>query len=181
MQLTGYSESFRDRLVTPALAAQIQQKMPERLQLHNEWKLVYSLEQNGASLRTLYNLAAPKDVHQHGYVLAVKDAKQTVFGAYLNEPPHVAEAIRFTGNGDCFLWRLSKDGFQAFPYTQKNDFIMYCTHQFISIGGGDGHDGLWLDDSLERGVSYHTQTFDNEPLSMQGTKFQILNVELWKI
>lgn len=45
----------------------------------------------------------------------------------------------------------------------------------------DGHYGLWLDDSLAKGVSNTCPTFGNEPLSDEGTKFSILAVELWYI
>lgn len=45
----------------------------------------------------------------------------------------------------------------------------------------DGHYGLWLDSSLEKGVSAPSQTFGNEPLSDEGTKFDILGVEVWYV
>lgn len=45
----------------------------------------------------------------------------------------------------------------------------------------DGHYGLWLDDNLERGISSTCPTFGNEPLSDDGTKFEVLGVELWYI
>jgi hypothetical protein len=49
------------------------------------------------------------------------------------------------------------------------------------MSGSDGHYGLWLDDSLERGVSSACPTFGNEPLSDEGEKFDILGVEIWHI
>ena len=45
----------------------------------------------------------------------------------------------------------------------------------------DGHYGLWLDSSLEKGVSAPSQTFGNEPLSDEGTKFDIVGVEVWYV
>jgi hypothetical protein len=46
----------------------------------------------------------------------------------------------------------------------------------------DGRYGLWLDDIFEKGVSSCCPTFGNEPLSEDtGGKFEILDVELWKI
>jgi hypothetical protein len=71
--------------------------------------------------------------------------------------------------------------FKAFPYSGENDYMMLCEHGFLSVGGGDGHYGLWLDDSFERGISSHCLTFGNEPLSEEGEKFGILGVELWSI
>ena len=45
----------------------------------------------------------------------------------------------------------------------------------------DGHYGLWLDGSLEKGVSSTCPTFGNEPLSEEGTKFDVIGVEVWYI
>lgn len=48
--------------------------------------------------------------------------------------------------------------------------------------GRDGKYGLWLDDTFEKGVSSSCPTFGNEPLSEDtGGKFEILDVELWRI
>lgn len=71
--------------------------------------------------------------------------------------------------------------FKAFPYSGVNDYMIFCETGFFSLGGGDGHYGLWLDSSLEKGVSAPSQTFGNEPLSDEGTKFDILGVEVWYI
>ncbi|OAL54820.1 oxidation resistance protein 1 [Pyrenochaeta sp. DS3sAY3a] len=71
--------------------------------------------------------------------------------------------------------------FKAFPYSGVNDYMIFCEHGFLSVGGGDGHYGLWLDDNLEHGVSDTCPTFGNEPLSDDGKKFEVMGVELWYI
>jgi len=71
--------------------------------------------------------------------------------------------------------------FKAFPYSGVNEYYAYCEAHSLSVGGGDGRYGLWLDDSLERGVSSTSLTFGNEPLSDEGEKFHVLGVELWAI
>ncbi|KAF2122130.1 hypothetical protein BDV96DRAFT_640195 [Lophiotrema nucula] len=71
--------------------------------------------------------------------------------------------------------------FKAFPYSGVNDYMIFCEQSYLSVGGGDGHYGLWLDDNLENGVSSSCPTFGNEPLSDDGTKFEVLGVELWYI
>lgn len=71
--------------------------------------------------------------------------------------------------------------FKAFPYTGENDFSIFCQPEYLSVGGGDGKYGLWLDDSLNKGVSDTCPTFGNEALSDEGTKFDILGVEVWYI
>lgn len=71
--------------------------------------------------------------------------------------------------------------FKAFPYSGVNDYLIYCEHDYLSVGGGDGHYGLWLDSSLENGVSSACMTFGNEGLSDEGEKFEILGVEIWHV
>ncbi len=51
----------------------------------------------------------------------------------------------------------------------------------MSVGGGDGRYGLWLDRVLETGVSAACLTFGNEPLSEEGGKFEVLGVEVWVV
>ncbi|KAK5685771.1 oxidation resistance protein 1, partial [Elasticomyces elasticus] len=68
--------------------------------------------------------------------------------------------------------------FKAFPYSGVNDYMMFCETGFLSLGGGDGHYGLWVDSNLENGVSAGCQTFGNEPLSDEGVKFDIVGVEV---
>ena len=57
--------------------------------------------------------------------------------------------------------------------------MIFCDHNYISIGGGDGRYGLWLDNVLERGISSTCPTFGNEPLSEEGEKFEVMGVEIW--
>jgi hypothetical protein len=59
--------------------------------------------------------------------------------------------------------------------------MILCEKGFLSVGGGDGKSGLWLNDSLARGVSSPCPTFGNEPLSDLGEKFEVLGVEVWVV
>ncbi|KAL8874323.1 MAG: hypothetical protein Q9174_000322 [Haloplaca sp. 1 TL-2023] len=69
--------------------------------------------------------------------------------------------------------------FKAFPYSGVNDYLIFCEHGFLSVGGGDGKYGLWLDGVLERGISSPCMTFGNEGLSEEGEKFEVVGVEVW--
>ncbi|KAI9045541.1 putative oxidative stress response protein Oxr1 [Aspergillus affinis] len=71
--------------------------------------------------------------------------------------------------------------FKAFPYSGVNDYMMFCETGFLSLGGGDGRYGLWVDSSFEKGVSSACQTFGNEPLSDEGDKFDVIGVEVWYV
>lgn len=71
--------------------------------------------------------------------------------------------------------------FKAFPYSGVNDFMIYCQRDCLSVGGGDGRYGLWLDNDLETGISETCPTFGNEPLSDDGKKFDVLGIEVWYV
>jgi len=239
--LRGYhpSTSPSAQLLSRSLAEEIRLLVPPRLQLCEEWNLVYSLEQDGVSLGTLYKKCDDLRGLRNGFVLVVKDRDGGLFGAYLTEAPHPSP--HYYGTGECFLWRasilspmhihnlplppsadttnaqrsttISNQGpggqllsptsslapptpnspafsststperirFKAFPYSGINDYMMLCETGFLSVGGGDGHYGLWLDDTFDKGISSSCPTFGNEPLSEEGDKFEIIGVELWSI
>ncbi|KAK4156426.1 hypothetical protein C8A00DRAFT_30710 [Chaetomidium leptoderma] len=234
LQLAGFSDETRQdaRLLTAPIAEEIRIMVPTRLGIVDEWRLVYSLEQDGASLATLYEKCAQYQGVRVGFVLCVKDCEGGLFGAYLSDHPHPAP--KYFGTGECFLWRASvltslppppstidnnnnnnlrtttlpappnnttekqhprspttttppppppqqSIRFKAFPYSGMNEYYMQCETHFLSLGAGDGKYGLWLNDSLERGVSATSQTFGNEPLSDEGEKFGVLGVEMWVI
>lgn len=171
----------KNRILNTELAENIRHLMPMRLQVSSKWEQAYSLEGNGASLRTLYDQVRPKTKYQHGYVLLLRDSLGGVFGAYSNTPFKAETGGHFYGNADCFLFKATGDRFEAFPYTGENDFVIFSTPKFLSFGGGDGHYSLWMDDNLDKGVSYRTPTFGNEVLSAEGSKFHIVAVEVWRV
>lgn len=236
--LTGYNESTPEtaRLLSRALAEEIRLLVPPRLQLCEDWRLVYSLEEHGVSLGTLYKRCEDLRGLRNGYVLVVRDGEGGLFGAYLTDVPR--PSAHYYGTGECFLWKASildvkammkvenlppppsadtthlesrittiasstspssssstlappqigtgastpeRIRFKAFPYSGVNDYMMLCDQSFLSVGGGDGHYGLWLDDNFEKGISSACLTFGNEPLTEKGEKFSILGVELWSI
>lgn len=245
------------QILSTALAEEIRLLVPPRLQLAETWQLVYSLEEDGVSLATLYNKCGAASLPKRSsFILAVRDAAGGIFGAYLTDAPHPSAS--FYGTGECFLWRASvlpssailanlppppsasdsdtlvgrsttilspttthssssssqqqhlrpsspsstlknngrrdassptRSGattpdrirFKAFPYSGVNDYLIFCEHGFLSVGGGDGRYGLWLDGVLERGVSSPCMTFGNEGLSEEGEKFEVVGVEVWCI
>lgn len=59
LSLKGYKSSTKRRLLDDELASNIRNLLPARLQLFDEWDLVYSLEQHGVSLNTLYQRSNP--------------------------------------------------------------------------------------------------------------------------
>ena len=83
------------------------------------------------------------------------------------------------GNGTATPTELIR--FKAFPYSGVNDYLIFCEQSYLSVGGGDGKYGLWLDGVLERGVSGSCMTFGNEGLSEEGEKFEVVGVEVWSV
>lgn len=338
LSLVGFdpATSPSAQILSRALAEEIRLLVPPRLQLADTWSLVYSLEQDGVSLATLYKKCASSDLPKSSsFVLVIRDAaggvrfnffspicsssplpccqdflwplfklqsstsiprtktcthqtikpststptplltflipkrliNSQIFGAYLTDPPRPSPS--FYGTGECFIWRASllpstsllsislppppsapttaslprsttiasptspsassqpspnhshnhadptqqqrhsqyenqnhNDRlspfssslppsststqattallrFKAFPYSGINDYLIFCQPAFLSVGGGDGRYGLWLDAVLERGVSSPCLTFGNEGLSEEGPKFEVVGVEVW--
>lgn len=77
LQLVGFSEETRAdaRLLTEPIAEEIRIMVPARLSIVDEWHLVYSLDQDGASLATLYEKCARYQGKRVGFVLCVKDCE----------------------------------------------------------------------------------------------------------
>ncbi|KAK6523947.1 oxidation resistance protein 1, variant 2 [Arthrobotrys megalospora] len=140
-------------LLTKAIAEEIRLLIPARLQLHETWTLMYSLEEHGVSLSTLY-----QRLGKGAFVFVVKDTSDGIFGAFANESIQPS-AGRYYGTGECFLWKaatlLSSSSasslslsnqisskspddirFKAFPYSGVNDYMILCDRDFISFGGG---------------------------------------------
>ncbi|OAA81872.1 TLDc [Akanthomyces lecanii RCEF 1005] len=105
--LNGYKDNTPadSRLLSNAVAEEIRNMVPERLRIVEDWNLVYSLEQDGSSLSTLYQKCRAYEGRRTGFVLVVQDQEGGTFGAYLSEHPHPAPS--YFGNGECFLWRAS--------------------------------------------------------------------------
>lgn len=61
------------KLLSPAVAEEIRTMVPERLRIVDDWHLIYSLEQDGASLATLYQRCRQFEGKRAGFVLVVKD------------------------------------------------------------------------------------------------------------
>ncbi|KAI0467292.1 hypothetical protein F4859DRAFT_518243 [Xylaria cf. heliscus] len=111
VSLNGYRDDTEpeERLLARGVAEEIRTFLPERLKIMEDWRLVYSLYQNGSSLATLYQLCERYRGVRAGFVLVVRDGKDgegaEIFGAYLTEAPHPASS--YYGTGECFLWRAS--------------------------------------------------------------------------
>lgn len=67
-----------ERLLARGVAEEIRTFLPERLKIAEDWRLVYSLYQDGSSLATLYKLCDEYRGRRVGFVLVVRDGKDGV-------------------------------------------------------------------------------------------------------
>ncbi|KAH3662198.1 hypothetical protein OGAPHI_005446 [Ogataea philodendri] len=198
LQLLGYKSTTHHKLLHSELAEELRLHIPPILQISHSWSLLYSLEQDGTSLNTLYSRVQPavgeSTTRRKGYLLVVMDTQHRIFGAYMNEYLRPLDKKHYYGNGDCFLWKAERDTIRnistletsgeqlrlkVFPYTSVNDYIIYSNHDFISIGSGNGRFGLYIGGNFESGATDSVETFGNEPLTTE--RFNILGLEIWKI
>lgn len=72
-QVAEDADDAPTNLLTAAVAEEIRTMIPERLRIVEDWRLVYSLEQDGASLATLYQKCRHYEGQRVGFVLVVQD------------------------------------------------------------------------------------------------------------
>lgn len=78
--LRGYREGtpHSARLLSQAVAEEVRAMVPERLRIVEDWRLVYGLDQDGASLTTLYQRCRQYEGRRVGFVLVVRDEEGAV-------------------------------------------------------------------------------------------------------
>ena len=159
-------------LLTEDMVSQLQPYLPCHI-IGIDMLLAYSMKIHGMSLRSLYNHCEP--YQDLPCILLIKDTRQYVFGAYLSEG--IIESPKYYGSGETFLFRLSPDQ-KCFFWQGSNHYFMMGTHEYFTVGAGDGNFALYLDEMLEKGTSNRSLTFYNEVLSSDSS-FDVLTVEVW--
>ncbi|KAF9494142.1 TLD-domain-containing protein [Pleurotus eryngii] len=183
-----------DEVLSTGLADLIRPHLPALSRLSRKWNLVYSLDQHGISLNTLYDrcerLGQTKTstgTTNRGALIAIKDSGNVVFGAWMGEGIRMTKGRGYYGSGESFLWRFANHKLDVYKWTGKNGYVTLCESGFISFGGGDGHYGLYLDDTLFDGSSAKCPTFDNDPLCSPGPEkagavsFECVGLEVWSV
>uniref|UniRef100_A0A3P9HS94 TLDc domain-containing protein n=2 Tax=Oryzias latipes TaxID=8090 RepID=A0A3P9HS94_ORYLA len=108
-------------------------------------------------------------------LIVIKDSLDEIFGAFLSHPLRPSET--FYGTGETFLFMLHPR-FKCFKWTGENSFFIKGDLDCFAIGGGSGHFGLWVDESLYVGRSSPCYTFNNCCLS-ETADFHIMELEVW--
>ncbi len=152
------SSILLDHMLT--LLVQLRPHLPALARLPNTWTLLYSLDQHGISLNTLYSRCTippgGKAPGSTGSLLVAQDAEGGVFGAWVSEGIHLSHGSYY-GGGDSsvsrvllsrpnilmpnfsFLWsRRSRhaDSLEVFKWSGRNDYVALCDTDSISFGGG---------------------------------------------
>ncbi|KAI9140387.1 TLDc domain-containing protein, partial [Paraphysoderma sedebokerense] len=156
------------------------------LRLSTQLKLIYSMDQHGISLHTVYNNMQDAvnggKVSPKGFLIVVQSTEGDLFGAFISDILHPRAG--YYGTGECFLWKLEPTSSPITPstWTGKNDYFILSEVGFFAVGGGDGDFGLYLDSNLEHGHSASVPTFGNEVLTCTGGKeFMCCGFEVWGI
>ncbi|CAG8732207.1 20751_t:CDS:2 [Dentiscutata erythropus] len=159
-----------DPVLTETIAEQIRLKLPRRLRLMLSWNLLYSLDQDGTSMTTMYHKVKDKGP----LVLVIKDMDEQVFGAFVTEPFKIRPSYYGTGEWD----DSSQSTVKCYLWTGRNEYMILSEHDCLAIGGGDGKVGLWIDADLQQGHSERCDTFDNDILS-SSPEFDCIGFEVW--
>ncbi|XP_055997399.1 nuclear receptor coactivator 7-like isoform X3 [Ostrea edulis] len=149
----------------------LNQHMPPRT-IGYPWTLVYSTEQHGFSLKTLY-----RDMHgvDSPVMLLVKDTDDFIFGALTS--CELKPSDHFYGTGESFLFTFYPE-FKVFRWTGDNNFFIKGNQESLSIGAGQGLFGLWFDEGLYHGQTHRCDTYDNDILT-SSEDFIVKVLEAW--
>ncbi|KAF5345521.1 hypothetical protein D9758_012017 [Tetrapyrgos nigripes] len=180
-------------VLSSTLADELRSHLPALSRLPKTWTLLYSLDQHGISLNTLYTKCEAQPqlksgsniITKVGAFVVMKDSNDMIFGVYVGDGVHKGRG--YYGSGESFLWKYDHGKLTVFKWTGKNEYVALCEPDYISFGGGDGAYGLYLDDSLFDGSSARCPTFENEPLCSPGPKkgrsvtFECVGLEVWGV
>ncbi|KAJ3258740.1 hypothetical protein HK103_003334 [Boothiomyces macroporosus] len=131
--------------------------LPPILQEASNVTLLYSLENHGISIHTLYHNTAEKGP----CLVVIKDTNGQLFGAFSSEELHIQPGYY----GNVSFGRCREKTFKCTTRLER----MITTH---------GKFGLWIDDELNNGHSEKCETFNNEMLS-SSTEYNIATLEVW--
>ncbi|CEF64232.1 TLDc domain-containing protein [Strongyloides ratti] len=160
--------STSSQILDDFMIRQIADILPPRAEGY-PWISVYSSEKHGFSLSTFYRKMAEFGEEMSPILIIIRDTRGHVFGAVVSTPVYPCE--HYYGTGDsCLLFRFTGEyphtrELRHFTWTGDNQFFINATKDFLSVGAGQGHYGLWLDADLNNGISQKCQTFDNELLA----------------
>ncbi|GMF09284.1 unnamed protein product [Phytophthora lilii] len=118
------------------LVPQLQASLAPSRRCH-DWKLLYSLAQDGCSLHTLL-LKARK---QNPTLVVVETTKGDIFGGFASE--EWQDSANYYGIGESFVFSFNSK-FKCYPWSYLNTMIMLSNDECIAMGGGYAQPALHL-------------------------------------
>ncbi|KXZ42291.1 hypothetical protein GPECTOR_167g172 [Gonium pectorale] len=164
-----------------------------------EWRLLFSSQRDGKSFNTFFGRVTAQPGPT---LLLLRDKAGRTFGGYASRP--WARSGSFYGDVSCFLFSL-EPALQIFPATGINENYQWCGVGFSQLPsglgwggaagarsagsglggggggaavGGGGHFALYVEPSLDEGMSRPIATYGNSPLASEQV-FQIDTLECW--
>jgi len=164
-------------IINNRMAEQIRTKIPHLYKEAIKWKLLYSIDQHGLSINTLYS-----NIKNAGpCVMAIKTENDEIFGAFTSEPFDPSISKRYYGSGLSFIWKLNEQGnidfYQA--KTSNNQYYMLADKHFIAMGGGNGRFGFYLNENLIDGYISPCMTFNYNSDIIENENFECCCLEIW--
>ncbi|KAG8902166.1 oxidation resistance protein 1 [Tulasnella sp. 403] len=178
LDLSGRSDATVP-VLSQEVADMLRPYLPPLPRLSKTWTLLYSTDQHGMSIGTLYKNVEKYYGASGGCILAVREATddsefdenpnasgQPCFGVWVGSGIRCNEGAYF-GSGESFLWKTTSgdgrdkrkgrvEGVKVFKWTGRNDYVALCEADQLSFGGGDGKVGLFVDSSFVDGTSERT-------------------------
>eukprot|EP01026_Neomeris_dumetosa_P031421 TRINITY_DN2491_c0_g1_i8.p2 TRINITY_DN2491_c0_g1~~TRINITY_DN2491_c0_g1_i8.p2 ORF type:complete len:471 (-),score=52.06 TRINITY_DN2491_c0_g1_i8:948-2255(-) len=153
----------------------ITNQLPPRYR-QGEWNLVYSTQNHGISLHTLYR----KVQGLKPLVTVIRDHGGNVFGCFTPETWKVQP--RYYGTGETFVFQLLPH-MLAYQWDRQcsvsNEYFQYGQQDSLGVGGGP-HFAMWIDEELMNGNSGTCNTFGS-PCLASAESFTVKTVEVWHI
>ena len=173
------------------------------------WRQLYATQAHGFSLSSLYKQAGGSGAS----IITVLTMQGDVFGAFLADGIRKPQPFQvFYGESESFLFSVGRScsssaeatgdaDVHIYAWTGDNFNFCFSATTGISIGGGDGETGLYLEDTLTCGSTGPCQTFGNpvlcppqcaegepmdtdalpSPSSMGSEGFEVAQVEVWGV
>lgn len=168
-------------LLSGLMAECVSEYLPVTLRIPGavEWVLRYTPKAHGVSLSTLYrNLG-----NYEKSVVLVQDTAFRVFGGFA--PEAWEPKGKFFGGAEAFVFTFTSlsaecPQLQLFPWTSKNNYVMYADRSCLGMGGGDGRHAFAIEGDLLRGTSSPTPTFAN-PVLAASKEFVVRDMEVWSL
>jgi len=163
-------------IINNKIAEQIRTKIPNLYKEAIYWKLLYSIDQHGLSLKTLYSNIK----HSGPCVMAITTDNDEVFGAFIPEPFDPTIGNKYYGSGLSFIWKLNEQGnIDFYQAINSNQYFMLADNHFIAMGGGNGKFGFYLNENLIDGYISPCMTYNYNSDITENENFECIGLEIW--